>query len=449
MRLNEWINQKLLQSISTRLETKDQHALKTQQSIKLSVITQFFPPDYAATGQLIDELVRNLGQQGIDIEVFTSQPGYAFQSLVAPAVEHSGTVRIQRSRTAQLWPGRIRGKTINGVLYTLRAAVYMLRAWRRSNVLLLTTAPPFLPIIGYLIHLLFRLPYICILYDLYPDIAIALGVISKGNWIAQCWQRINQQIWLNAKGIVVLSPAMKQQVAMKYPQITDKISVIQSWADPEWIMPIAKQENWFAWKYNLVNKFTVLYSGNMGRCHDMSTILAAAKQLQDEPIQFVCIGGGAKRDELIDQVNMLGLRNFLFLPYQDKQVLPYSLTACDLSLVSVDASTESLVVPSKLYSALASGRPIAVICSPNSYLRQLILEAKCGSTFDNGDSDSLAQFIRLLYSDRQLGERMGKAGRQYLRSHFTPKIISQQYFDVLQQAILSDGVITMSQSHTQ
>lgn len=242
---------------------------------------------------------------------------------------------------------------------------------------------------------------------------------------------------------------MKQQVAMKYPQIADKISVIQSWADPEWIMPIAKQENWFAWKYNLVNKFTVLYSGNMGRCHDMSTILAAAKQLQDEPIQFVCIGGGAKRDELINKVNILGLKNFLFLPYQDKQVLPYSLTACDLSLVSVDASTESLVVPSKLYSALASGRPVAVICSQNSYLRQLILEANCGSTFDNGDSNSLAQFIRLLYSDRQLAERMGKAGRQYLRSHFTPKIISQQYFDVLQQAILSEEGITMSQSHTQ
>ncbi|MBW4644886.1 MAG: glycosyltransferase family 4 protein [Goleter apudmare HA4340-LM2] len=449
MRLNEWINQKLFQSISAQLETQDQHALKTQQSIKLSVITQFFPPDYAATGQLIDELVKHLGQQGIDIEVFTSQPGYAFQSSVAPSVERSGRVRIKRSRTAQLWPGRIRGKTINGILYTLRAALHLLRAWRRSNVLLLTTAPPFLPAIGYLIYLLFRLPYVCILYDLYPDIAIALGVISKRNWLARVWQRINQHIWLNAKGIIVLSPSMKQEVIAKYPQIADKISVIQSWADPEWIMPIAKQENWFAWKYNLVNKFTVLYSGNMGRCHDMSTILAAAKQLQDEPIQFVCIGGGAKRDDLINKVKILGLNNFLFLPYQDKQVLPYSLTACDLSLVSVDASTESLVVPSKLYSALASGRPVAVICSQNSYLRQLITEANCGGTFDNGDSNGLAQFIRLLYSDRQLAESMGRSGRQYLRSHFTPNIISQQYFDVLQQALVADEVITMSQSRTQ
>ncbi|MFN6519092.1 MAG: glycosyltransferase family 4 protein [Nostoc sp. CreGUA01] len=447
MRLNKWINQKFLQSISTRIDVKNDYSPKTQQSIKLSAITQFFPPDYAPTGQLIEELVKQLGQQGVDIEVFTSQPGYAFDSDArALAVERMGRIRVQRSRTAQLWPGRIRGKAINGILYTLRAALHLLRASRRSNVLLVTTAPPFLPVLGYLAHLLFRLPYVCILYDLYPDIAIALGVISKRSWLARLWRAINRQVWLNAKGIVVLSPAMKQQVVANCPQVADKISVIHSWANPELIMPIPKEENWFALKHNLVDKFTVLYSGNMGRCHDMATILQAAQELQDEPIHFVCIGGGAKRDELIQQVNQLELRNFTFLPYQDKQVLPYSLTACDLSLVSVDASTESLVVPSKMYSALASGRPIAVICSQYSYLREFIVEAECGGTFDNGDSHALAQFIRLLSRDRQLGERMGKAGRQYLRSHFTPKIISQQYLDVLQQAILEDNAIPMSQS---
>ncbi|MBD2358456.1 glycosyltransferase family 4 protein [Tolypothrix sp. FACHB-123] len=447
MRLNEWINQKLLSSISNQLKSKHQNSFEAPKSLQLSVITQFFPPDYAATGQLIEELVRHLGQQGIGVEVFTSQPGYAFQSDTAPSVEHLGRVRIQRSRTARLWPGRIRGKAINGVLYTLRAALYLIRGWRRSNLLLLTTAPPFLPIVGYLAHTFFRLPYVCILYDLYPDIAIALGVISKHNWMTRLWQNLNKQIWLNSKGIVVLSPAMKQRIVANCPQIANKVSVIHSWADPEWIMPIAKHKNWFAWKYNLVKKFTVLYSGNMGRCHDIDTILQAAQYLHDEPIQFVCIGSGAKRSELMEEVKLLGLNNFLFLPYQDQQVLPYSLTACDLSLVSVDASTESLVVPSKLYSALASGRPIAVICSQESFLREMVAEANCGATFDNGDGHSLAQFIRLLRNDRQLGDRMGKAGRQYLRSHFTPKIISKQYLDVLQQAILPESVATMSQNH--
>lgn len=447
MIFDAWINQKLLPLIETELDVRNKHSVKAQKPIKLSIVTQFFPPDYAATGQLLEELVKQLGARGVNVEVFTSQPGYAFSSHTAPAVEWADQTRIQRSRTAQLWPGRIRGKTVNGVLYTLRAILYLLKAWRRQNILLVTTAPPFLPIVGYLAYIFFRLPYVCILYDLYPDIAIALGVISKHHWLVRLWRGINKQVWLKAKGIVVLSPAMKQEVVDYCPEVANKVSIIHSWANPEAIVPIAKQENWFAWKYNLVKKFTVLYSGNMGRCHDIDTILDAAKELQDEPIQFVCIGGGAKREELITEVNRLGLKNFTFLPYQEKQVLPYSLTACDLSLVSVDATTEGLVVPSKLYSALASGRPIAVICSQTSYLKQLMAEANCGGTFDNGDGQGLAQFIRFLNQDPNIGEQMGKAGRQYLQSHFTPKVISQQYLDVLQQALFSDEVITMPQSN--
>lgn len=128
------------------------------------------------------------------------------------------------------------------MLYTLRATLYLLRGSRRNNVLLLTTAPPFLPVIGYLAYILFKLPYVCVLYDLYPDIAIALGVISKSNWLVQLWRAINKQVWLKAKGIIVLSPAMKQQVVAHCPQVADKISVIHSWANPEAIVPIAKKK---------------------------------------------------------------------------------------------------------------------------------------------------------------------------------------------------------------
>ncbi|HYW21528.1 MAG TPA: glycosyltransferase family 4 protein [Nodularia sp. (in: cyanobacteria)] len=436
MKLNKEINQKVISS-SMLIGSADEYedGVKVQQSIKLSVVTQFFPPDYAATGQLIEELVKQLEQQGVNIEVFTSQPGYAFSLSNAPCLERVDRIKIQRSRSAQLFPGRIRGKLLNGVLYTLRTLIYLLAAWRRNDVLLVTTAPPFLPIVGYLANRLFKLPYVCIIYDLYPDIAITLGVVSKNHWVAKLWQAVNQRVWLNAKGIVVLSPEMKKSVLAHCPQVAHKVSIIHSWANPEFIVPIAKKENWFAWKYDLVNKFTVLYSGNMGRCHDIDTLLKAATELQDEPVQFVCIGGGAKREELIAQVNELGLNNFTFLPYQDKKDLPYSLTSGDLSLVSINPASESLVLPSKLYSALATGRPLAVVCSPYSSLRQLIAEADCGAAFDYGDGHGLAEFIRLLQRNQELSEQMGNAARQYLKSHFTPKIIAQQYLDVLRQAL--------------
>ena len=239
----------LVQSHHEDLQVGNSNFFRVGHLIKLSVITQFFPPDYAATGQLIDELVRHLEQQGVDIEVFTGQPGYAFETPCAPATEQCGGVRIKRSRTSQLCPDRIRGKAINGILFTLRAALYLLNAARRRNVVLLTTAPPFLPILGYLVHVLFGLNYVCILYDLYPDIAIALGVLPKHHWLAGFWKALNRQILRKAKGIVVLSPAMKRQVAASCPEVADKISVIHSWADPESIVPIAKEDNWFAQQY--------------------------------------------------------------------------------------------------------------------------------------------------------------------------------------------------------
>jgi glycosyltransferase involved in cell wall biosynthesis len=401
----------------------------------LSVITEFFPPDYAATGQLIEELVKQLEKRGIKIRVFTGQPGYAFTTAQAPAVEQLGNIRVQRSRATQLWSNRIRGKAMNGILFTVRTFLHIIKNSRKNDVFLLTSAPPFLSIAGYLGHLLLRFPYVCLIYDLYPDIAIALGVIPQKHWLVKLWRAINRRIWRASQGIIVLSPDMKERVIAICPEVADRISVIHSWGDPELIVPIAKEENWFAKQHNLDSKFTVLYSGNMGRCHDLDTILATAQQLQDEPIQFVCIGGGPKRESFIEEVTRLGLKNFLFLPYQDKSVLPYSLTACDLLLVSVESGLESLVAPSKLYPALAAGRPVAAICPKNSYLRQLITDGEFGISIDNGDSDSLSKFILKLKSDRQLAEKIGNASREYLQSNFTPEIISKQYIDVLEQAI--------------
>lgn len=402
----------------------------------LSVITEFFPPDYAATGQLIEELVKQLEKQGIRIRVFTGQPGYAFTTAKAPALEQLGNIRVQRSRSTQIWSNRIRGKAVNGVLFTLRAFLHIIANARKNDVFLLTSAPPFLSIAGYLSHLLLKFPYVCLIYDLYPDIAIALGVVSHKHWLAKFWWAINRQVWQQSKGIIVLSPAMKERVVAICPQVADKVSVIHSWGDSELILPITKEKNWFAKQHNLDSIFTVLYSGNMGRCHDTNTILATAQQLQNEEIRFVCIGGGPKRESFIQDVKRLGLKNFLFLPYQDKSVLPYSLTACDLSLVSVEAGLESLVAPSKLYPALATGRPIAAICPKDSYLRQLITDGQFGVSIDNGDSDSLSKFILNLKSDRQLAEKMGNASRQYLQSNFTPEIIAKQYINVLEKSTI-------------
>jgi hypothetical protein len=153
--------------------------------VKLTIYTQFYPPDYAATGQLIEELAIQLKRFGTNIHIFTGQPGYAFQKASAPTIERSGKLLIQRSQTTRFWRSRIRGKGINGLLFFLRTIFHFFKASNRGDLVLLTTAPPFLPIAGYIANVLFGIPYICLVYDLYPDIAVELKVVPAQYWLTR------------------------------------------------------------------------------------------------------------------------------------------------------------------------------------------------------------------------------------------------------------------------
>jgi len=387
---------------------------------------------------LIQDLAHFLSQEGVAVSVFTGQPGYAFQQTVAPKAEAIAQVQVQRTRSIHLWPKRIRGKAIGGVLFYLRSALHLLRHACHNHVLFLTTAPPFLHSLGYLINRLFGTPYVCILYDFYPDIAVQLGVVDEQHWLVRFWDRLNQRVWARSQAIVVLTTTMQQRLIEKCPAIADKVVVIPNWANPQRIKPIAKHRNWFAQQHHLVNDFVVLYAGNLGRCHDLDTILGAAQILHTQPqIKFLFIGGGARYPDCQAQAQALGLTNLIFLPYQDVAVLPYSLTACDLSLVSIGRGMEGLVAPSKLYAALAAGRPIAAICAAHSYLRTLLDQAHCGQSFRHQDSQGLAHFIQWLSRDPDLRQQMGHAARHYLTTHFSPEISGYRYFQVVQEGILA------------
>lgn len=429
-----WTTQ--IQNFYFDLTTQDKNLVTAKESLfRLSIITQFYPPDYAATGQLIQELATQLRAENIEVNVFTGQPGYAFSQATAPAREKVNGVTIKRSRTSQMWSGRITGKAVNGILFCLRTALHIIRHRRKNDVLLITTAPPFLSAVGYVANLFLGVSYVCLVYDLYPDVATEFGLISATHPIAKFWDWVNGKVWRRAKSIIVLSDTMKNRITAKHPQVDSKIAIIHNWANADWIKPLAKKQNWFACQHGIDRKFTVLYSGNLGRCHDVETILGTIKLLKDEPIQFVFIGAGAKHEICRQTVTELGLDNCTFLPYQDRKNLPYSLTACDLALVSIAPGMEGIVAPSKLYGVMAAGRAIAAICEPHSYLRELLTEVGCGACFDNQDSQGLANFIRNLALNPNQSVAMGLAGRQYLESHFTPQIIAQQYSQVLNPTV--------------
>ncbi len=403
---------------------------------KLIVITEFYPPDYASTGQLIDELVSRLGQLGMPIRVFTSQPGYAFETANASRRERKGNAVIQRTKYSRLTWLKIGSKAINALLFVIRSFVHIVHncimgKYGKQDTLFLTTAPAFLPIVGYISKKLLGLSYVCLIYDLYPDLLVSLDVLPESHLLVKFWRFLNSQTWKNAEKIIVISDTMRQRILSQVPSVESKIVMIHNWADPEIIQPVKKAENWFAQQHQLTDKFVVLYSGNLGRAHDLETIMGAAQSLKNTKVKFVFIGGGFKYKQAEQQAKNLSLDNCLFLPYQDKSVLSYSLSCADLALVTIAPGLEGTIAPSKLYGIMAAGTPIAVICEQHSYLRKILKDAKCGKAIDNGDSDALVEFINQLYQDKDAKQKMGQSSRQYFEENFTPDHITQQYFDVL------------------
>jgi glycosyltransferase involved in cell wall biosynthesis len=429
----------LLMSFSNRVLAPEIKILKRekirQKNItkqKITILTQFYPPDFAATGQFINELATALVSEGQPVQIYTGKPGYAFSQADAPKEEYVDGVQVRRTNASKFLPKRIRGKLVNGIVFCVRSAIRLRNKTSRGSHLLITSAPPFLSLVGWLYNRLFGHSYTCLIYDIYPDVAVRLGITSQDSLIVKLWDALNLMVWKRAHSLIVLSEAMKQLLLEKDAELEDKIHVIHSWADADFIKPIPKEKNFFVQQHGVDKFFTVLYSGNLGHCHDAETIIQCARLLRNNPsIKFLFIGNGAGSLRVQEEINLGNLPNAMQLPYQDKEVLPYSLSAGDLSLVSVKPNMDSVVAPSKLYGILAAGRPVAVICPEGCYLRELIDEGNCGDYFANGDAQGLADYIERLASDRPEAEYLGRNARRYCEDRFTLEKILPQYLDAL------------------
>jgi glycosyltransferase involved in cell wall biosynthesis len=399
---------------------------------RLTVVSQYFPPDFAATGQLLDDLTARLAERGVQVQLLTGMPAYAYRRSQALRIEFQPNRCIRRTGASRFWPQRIRGRAINGFLFCLRVGLRQLRHARRGDLILYTTEPPYLPFFGWFVHAITRTPFLVVLYDLYPDVLVELNVLPAEHWLVRFWRLLNRWMCADAQELIVLSEPMAERVRQQIPSVASKLTVIPSWADPTKIRPRPKHDNWFALQQQLEDRFVVLYSGNQGRCHDLVTVMAAALLLRHDPkVLFLFIGNGPQHKRLLSLAADWDLDNCRFLPYQEFDDLPFSLTAADLALVTLSIEAEGLVAPSKLYGHLAAGTPIAAITPPDSYLHQLVERAHCGRWFGNGDADGLASWIRELCREPEKARAYGCASRRLLERTATPTIVTDQYLELI------------------
>jgi glycosyltransferase involved in cell wall biosynthesis len=177
------------------------------------------------------------------------------------------------------------------------------------------------------------------------------------------------------------------------------------------------------------------YSGNLGRAHEFETVLATAQRLRHEPhITFLMIGGGKRFDELWQAVKDQGLASsFRFEPYQEQEMLPYSLAVADAHWLSLNPKLEGLLVPSKFYGIAAAGKPIIVIADKNGEIARLIEQHGCGTVITPGDVDALVEALRSLSNAPETVSEMGKRARTMLDAHFTRQQALERWRELLRQ----------------
>ena len=201
----------------------------------------------------------------------------------------------------------------------------------------------------------------------------------------------------------------------------ERVAVIPNWTDDEDIQPLPVEQCRLRRAWGLSgDDFVVGYSGNLGRAHEIETLLAAARLLRDRTdIRFLFIGSGHYSEGLGKAAEAEGLTAFLFKPYQPKERLSQALAVANVHWVSLRPEMEGLVLPSKVYGIAAAARPMITVTDLDSELASLVRSHGCGVAIAPGDGEGLARAITTLAADRSACARMGDQARAMMTARFT------------------------------
>ena len=272
----------------------------------------------------------------------------------------------------------------------------------RHTLLLIVSNPPFLGAVGWILSVLRGQKYCILVYDLYPGILVNLGTSAEKGIIARTWRLFNSLVWSRAEKVFTIGDYMAANIRREMSYCAD-ICVIPVWADVNFIRPLQKVDNSFIHSLGWMSRTIVLYSGNLGATHNLDTIISVASQLRDrEDIGFLIIGSGSKWSSLCLSIEEHDLDNVKLLPFQPEYMLPFTLSAGDISIVSMESGLAGYMVPSKSYYYMAAGSALLAIMPPHNEIDDLVEQYGCGLRVNPGDSDALLEAIISLVENKKL-----------------------------------------------
>tara|TARA_B100000683_G_scaffold203171_1_gene196598 strand:+ start:1385 stop:2605 length:1221 start_codon:yes stop_codon:yes gene_type:complete len=383
------------------------------------VVNQYYWPSIAATSQLVTDLCEQLAGQGHQVTVVCSQSAYGVSGTQLRRTENKNGVRILRLPSFSFGRNANWGRLLNygsfsaGLLPTLLGV-------RNVDVMMSLSTPPILASVVLGAARLKKAKFIYWCQDIYPDIAVALGVLKSNSWIERELNRLKKWTLAKADKVIAPSDGMGSVLVEKSP--CDLVTI------PNWSVSTPPQsglsEAQAALRAQLgiqPEKKLIIYAGNMGRAHDFSALLSCwESSAPQNECEFLLIGDGAKKESL-EMAAETGRQNgwaISFSPYLPKEDLGVLLSMGWVHLLAIDVRADRLVFPSKLYGILHAGRPTWLLGPKRSEVGQWILSHGTGVVFDASNKETLRkQIVKALDEPAWLKQQSVNATRMHREVH--------------------------------
>jgi len=403
--------------------------------MRILLLSTYFQPDIASTGVLMTQLAEELANLGHRITVITSMPHYdanriweKYRSKLVVR-ERRGPIDVYRLYLyVPSEKGRFLGRLMNYLSFNILSALTGMLL-NKHDVVLVPSPPLTNGLSADIISRFRRIPFLYNVQDIWPDVVIRAGVMTNPRAIS-FFHRLEQYVYSRAAALAVISEDFRCNLLAKGVH-SNKIQVIPNFFDTDFVRPLSRK-NGFSSEHGLDGKFVVLFAGNVGHSQGLETVLDAAKQLADlEDVLILIVGNGVAKTGLEAYTQKLGLRNVRFLAFQPHEALPEMYASSDVCLVPLRKGFTNESVPCKVFTIMASGRPMIAAVDQGSDTWQMVEEAQCGLCIEPENSQSLAEAIRVLYADHALRQRLGRNGREHVVRHYTRQAVGRQYHKLL------------------
>ena len=375
------------------------------------LLNEYYPPDTSATARMAAQVAERLAQRH-DVTVLAGRPSYDPDEFYPFTLLH----RTIRNHVAvecvgsTIYPRHQMRRRVSNYLSYLALATPRALALR-PDVVLAMTDPPVAGIAGAFIGRLAGRPFVYNIRDLYPDMAVGGDIVRRSAW-SDRWESLHRRALKEAARVIVLGDDMRDRILAKGIQ-TANVVVVRDGTSADGELPDPGDP--VVEDIRCGFPFVVLHAGNLGFYGAWQTILKAAEILNNENTGVVFVGDGANRAGL--EASAVHVNNVRFLPFRPVEQIPHVMRAGDLHIITVKRGLEGVVVPSKLYSTLAAGRPVLVIAAPESDAARIVTAAGCGVSADPDDPMAVAALIRELRSDPARLDEMGRRARETAKNY--------------------------------